>query len=70
MIDGSSQRLLAQRLKELTEQALLAREVIPTTPVQIGYTLTDRGQELLASLVPLIRWGQKRDPESRDAPRS
>jgi DNA-binding HxlR family transcriptional regulator len=63
MIDGISQRLLAQRLKELTEQDLLAREVIPTTPVQVRYTLTDRGQELLASLFPLIRWGQKWDPE-------
>lgn len=63
VIDGISERLLAQRLKELTEQGLLAREVIPTTPVQVRYSLTDRGGELLSSLVPLIRWGQKWDPE-------
>lgn len=70
MIDGISQRLLAQRLKELTEQGLLAREVIPTTPVQVRYALTDRGQELLASLFPLIRWGQKWDPEPPARPAS
>ena len=64
MIDGISQRLLAQRLKELTEQDLLVREVIPTTPVQVRYHLSDRGKELLASLAPLVRWGQKWDPDA------
>ncbi|MEU6577870.1 helix-turn-helix domain-containing protein [Streptomyces sp. NPDC046805] len=63
MIEGISQRLLAQRLRELTEHELLQRDVIPTTPVQVRYTLSGRGRELLASLVPLIRWGQKWDPE-------
>ena len=63
MIDGISERLLAQRLKELTEQDLLVREVIPTTPVQVRYRLSGRGKELLASLTPLVRWGQKWDPD-------
>jgi len=62
MIDGVSERVLAQRLRELTERELLRREVIPSTPVQIRYSLTERGQELLASLAPLIRWGQKWSP--------
>jgi DNA-binding HxlR family transcriptional regulator len=64
MIDGISQRLLAQRLKELTEQDLLVREVIPTTPVQVHYHLSSRGKELMDSLTPLVRWGQKWDPDS------
>ena len=64
MIDGISQRLLAQRLKDLTEQDLLVREVIPTTPVQVRYRLSGRGKELLDSLVPLVRWGQKWDPDA------
>jgi len=59
MIDGISERMLAQRLREMTEHDLLRREVIPSTPVQIRYLLTERGHELLASLAPLIRWGHK-----------
>lgn len=70
MIDGISQRLLAQRLKELTEYDLLRREVIPSTPVQVYYTLSDRGRDLLLSLVPLIRWGQRWDPDPGKAPTS
>lgn len=70
MIDGISERLLAQRLRELTEYELLRREVIPTTPVQVRYTLSDRGRELLGSLVPLIRWGQKWDPSPRSGTES
>jgi DNA-binding HxlR family transcriptional regulator len=64
MIDGISQRLLAQRLKELTEQDLLVREVIPTTPVQVRYRLSDRGKELLDSVAQLVQWGQKWDPDA------
>ena len=58
-VDGISERLLALRLKELTQQHLLERTVIPSTPVQIKYTLTEGGRELLIGLAPLIRWGQK-----------
>jgi DNA-binding HxlR family transcriptional regulator len=62
-IEGISERVLAQRLRELTDRDLLHREVVPTTPVQIRYRLTERGQELLVSLAPLIRWGQKWGPQ-------
>jgi DNA-binding HxlR family transcriptional regulator len=58
-VDGISSRLLAVRLKELEDQKLIERTVVPTTPVQIRYTLTTRGRELLTGLVPLIRWRQK-----------
>jgi DNA-binding HxlR family transcriptional regulator len=63
MVDGISERVLAQRLRELTERDLLHRDVVPSTPVQIRYRLTERGQELLVSLAPLIRWGQKWGPQ-------
>jgi DNA-binding HxlR family transcriptional regulator len=63
MIDGISDRLLAQRLRELTELGLLRRDVIPSMPVQTQYLLSERGQELLMSLAPLIRWGQKYAPD-------
>ncbi|HKN98822.1 MAG TPA: helix-turn-helix domain-containing protein [Pseudonocardiaceae bacterium] len=58
-VDGISSRLLAVRLKELEDNNLVERTVVPTTPVQIRYTLTPCGRELLAGLMPLLRWRQK-----------
>jgi hypothetical protein len=34
-------------------------------PVQTVYALSEGGQELLMSLAPLIRWGQKSAPDER-----
>lgn len=58
-VDGLSDRLLAQRLKELEGAGLLTREVIASTPVQVRYELTARGADLLGSLQPLVGWGQR-----------
>jgi DNA-binding HxlR family transcriptional regulator len=56
-IDGLSDRMLAARLKELEQVGLVDRIVEPTTPVSIRYRLTVRGQDLLASIQPLVAYG-------------
>ncbi|MES2169432.1 MAG: helix-turn-helix domain-containing protein [Actinomycetota bacterium] len=58
-VEGLSDRLLAQRLKELEATGLVQREVLATTPVQVRYHATERGSDLLASLQPLVTWGQR-----------
>ncbi len=58
-VTGLSDRLAAQRLKELERDLLIERHVIATTPVQVRYAITQRGQDLLDSLQPLVGWGQK-----------
>ena len=58
-VPGLSDRLLSQRAKELEREGFLEREVIATTPVQVRYTLTPRGLDLIRSLQPLIDWGQR-----------
>jgi DNA-binding HxlR family transcriptional regulator len=58
-VTGLSDRLASQRLKELEQAGLVHREVIATTPVQIHYSLTDRGADLMKSLQPLVWWGQR-----------
>jgi len=58
-VDGLSDRMLAQRARELESAGLLSREVIPTTPVQIRYELTPRGEDLLESLQPMVAWEQR-----------
>ena len=58
-VTGLSDRLLAQRAKELEQAGLIHREVIATTPVQVRYSLTERGADLLGALQPLAHWGQR-----------
>lgn len=60
MVDGISDRLLAQRLKELEADGLIVRTVVPSMPVQIHYSLAEEGVELMRALQPLIDWGNRR----------
>lgn len=59
-VAGISDRLLAQRLKELEAEGLIVRTVIPTTPVQVRYALSEDGEELMDALQPLIDWSHRR----------
>jgi DNA-binding HxlR family transcriptional regulator len=59
MVDGISDRLLAQRLKELEALGVIERKVVPSTPVQIYYYPTARGTELIAILQPLMGRGAR-----------
>jgi DNA-binding HxlR family transcriptional regulator len=58
-IPGISERLLAQRLRELEDEGIMVREVVASRPVQIVYTLAERGSELVRALEPLINWGER-----------
>ncbi|GAA0423509.1 hypothetical protein Acor_73610 [Acrocarpospora corrugata] len=60
-VPGISDRLLAQRLKELESEGLMRRTVIPSTPVQILYTLSPNGEELMSALQPLVDWSYQRN---------
>lgn len=59
VIPGISDRLLTQRLKELAEAGIIARVVLPTSPVQVKYELTQSGRELITAMEPLGGWGSK-----------
>ena len=59
MVDGLSDRLLSQRLKELEAERLVERTVVPTTPVQVRYALSEHGRELMIAIQPLVTWGLK-----------
>ncbi|MEU6204711.1 helix-turn-helix domain-containing protein [Micromonospora musae] len=59
-VTGISDRLLAQRLKELESDGLIERTVIPSSPVQIRYAPTTDGQELMSLLQPLVDWSHRR----------
>src|SRR4051794_13988013 len=58
-IPDLSDRLLSERVKELEERGLVAREVHPGPPVRVTYTLTDMGHALEPALAELKTWARE-----------
>lgn len=54
--EGISEKMLAQTLKTLERDGLVLRKARPVIPPHVDYSLTDRGYELTALLVPLVTW--------------
>ncbi|MHC6594996.1 winged helix-turn-helix transcriptional regulator [Arthrobacter sp. C152] len=54
--EGISEKMLAQTLKTLERDGLVRRSAQPVIPPRVDYSLTDRGYELSALLVPLVAW--------------
>ena len=55
-IPGISDRLVAERLKELEEQGIVQRQVTPSRPPQVAYQLTPKGQALQPVLDSITNW--------------
>ena len=54
--EGISEKMLAQTLKTLERDGLVSRKAQPVIPPRVDYSLTERGYELSALLVPLAAW--------------
>jgi DNA-binding HxlR family transcriptional regulator len=48
--------MLAQTLKTLEGDGFVRRDAQPVIPPRVDYSLTDRGRELVALLMPLVAW--------------
>jgi len=59
LVPGLSERMLAERLSELTAAGLVERCVESGPPVSVHYGLTQRGQALRPALEELERWGHE-----------
>jgi DNA-binding HxlR family transcriptional regulator len=55
-VEGVSEKMLSQTLRTLERDGFVRREVATTIPPRVDYSLTRRGQELTALLVPLVQW--------------
>ncbi|RYL92625.1 helix-turn-helix domain-containing protein [Sporolactobacillus sp. THM19-2] len=54
-----SDRMLAARLRELEEMDIVVRHVDTGYPVQVTYTLTDKGREIQPILNEVHHWADK-----------
>src|ERR1044072_7367913 len=55
-VEGVSHKMLTQNLRMLERNGLVDREVHPTVPPRVEYTLTERGRPLRAPVDPLCGW--------------
>lgn len=61
-VEGISQKVLTQTLRNLERDGLVTRTLYPQVPPRVEYELTGLGQELLQQLLPLWRWVLARMP--------
>jgi len=58
-IPSLSKRMLTERMKELEDEGIVIRHVIPERPVRIEYILTKKGTELGSILGPVSEWANE-----------
>ncbi len=58
-IPDITDRMLSERLRELEEEAIVARTVIPETPVRVEYSLTAKGRALAPALDAIGHWAER-----------
>jgi DNA-binding HxlR family transcriptional regulator len=56
-LDGVSEKMLVQHLRELERDEVVHREVHHAVPPKVEYSLTDFGRTLIEALRPLGAWG-------------
>lgn len=58
-IDGITNMMLTQSLKELESYGIIKRQQFMEIPPRVEYSLTDNGKELISALKILADWGSK-----------
>lgn len=56
MLDGITQKMLTQQLRELETDGLLERKVYPVVPPKVEYSLTEQGEKLIPVLEAIYLW--------------
>ncbi len=68
-IDGISRRMLTRTLRLLERDGLVAREVLPTVPPSVEYSLTELGRGLAGTLGAVSAWAIAHRAEVEEARR-
>lgn len=63
LIEGVSNKVLIQQLKDLEEDKVIARTDYKEVPPRVDYALTSLGRGLAEAILPLCNWGTKNAAE-------
>ncbi|UTV30618.1 winged helix-turn-helix transcriptional regulator [Photobacterium atrarenae] len=66
-IEGISQRMLTQTLRDLERDGFVNRTVYPEVPVKVEYKLTELGKGLTKSVWGLVSWADTHHDDIRAA---
>ncbi|WP_030157042.1 MULTISPECIES: helix-turn-helix domain-containing protein [unclassified Glycomyces] len=58
-LDGVSEKVLAENLRQLEASGVVHRELFPEVPPRVEYSLTALGVSLNEALAPLEAWGDE-----------
>ncbi len=67
LVPDISQRMLTQTLYDLQRDGYVHREVFPTKPPSVEYSLTDLGRSMFGALHQLIQWAELNHDAVREA---
>jgi DNA-binding HxlR family transcriptional regulator len=57
-IDGITNTMLANSLKELEADGLVLRKMYDEMPVRVEYSLTEKAKSLIPILLEMKKWGE------------
>ncbi|MFN3546431.1 MAG: winged helix-turn-helix transcriptional regulator [Mesorhizobium sp.] len=63
LVPDISQRMLTETLRDLQRDGYVHREVFPTKPPSVEYSLTDLGRSMFDSLHHLLNWAENHQDE-------
>ncbi len=66
-IRGISQRMLTVTLRQLERNGLVKREVYPSSPPKVEYSLTELGESLQDQIQALHKWATVNQPKIKEA---
>jgi len=58
-VDGLSDRVLSDRLREMEMEGVIERIVYPQIPVRVEYRLTDKGRDLQPVVEAIHHWAEE-----------
>jgi DNA-binding HxlR family transcriptional regulator len=58
-VEGLSDRVLSDRLRELETEGIVERTVYPHIPVRVEYQLTDKGRALAPVVQAIHKWAEE-----------
>lgn len=58
-VEGLSDRVLSDRLRELEVEGIIERIVYPQIPVRVEYRLTEKGSDLQPVIEAIHHWAEK-----------
>jgi len=66
-LQGVTEKMLAQTLHTLEADGLVLRDAHPVIPPRVDYSLSSRGREAAALLLPLVEWVTVNTPDASEA---